>query len=79
MPATPEAAQASASCLFSLGTLEVARLADLTIFTLIEREHSGVWRWAIIGFEGRILDDSRELSLARAKKTAEDALRLVAA
>ena len=79
MPATLESAQASASCLFSLGTLEVAHLPDLTVFALIEREHSGVWRWAIIDYEGLILDDSRELSLAQAKKTAEVALRMVAA
>ena len=69
----------SEKCLFSLETLEFACIPATTSFALTECEHAAVWRWAIIGPMGLIVDAGRETTEARAQIIAEAALRLVAA
>ena len=69
----------SESCLYSLATLEVVCGPGSASFALIECEHSGVWRWAIISASGSVLDDGHEPTQLRAKELAELALHFVAA
>jgi hypothetical protein len=69
-----EAASAAASCAFSLGTLEVATAPDAASFAVTERKQPEIWRWAIIGSGGFILEEGFEPTQEQAKLAAGDAL-----
>ena len=72
-----EAASAAASCAFSLSTLEVASAPEAASFALTERKQPEIWRWAIIGAEGFLLEEGFEPSQTDAKTAAAEALGLV--
>jgi hypothetical protein len=76
VPSGPEAASVAASCAFSMATLEVASLHDASGFALTERRQPEVWRWAVIGKDGTILEEGCEHTQAEAKRSAEEALNL---
>jgi hypothetical protein len=73
-----DAASAAACCVFSLATLEVACLIDGSSFALTERKQPEVWRWAVIGPGGRLLEEGCEPTQEQAKTSAAEALGLVA-
>jgi hypothetical protein len=73
----PKSASAAASCEFSLCTLEVASIADAGGFALTERKQPEVWRWAVIGANGLLLEEGVEPTQIDAKRAAADALHLV--
>jgi hypothetical protein len=72
-----DAASAAACCAFSLSTLEVAALLDAPTFALTERKQPEVWRWAVIGPGGSILEEGCEPTRDEAKRSASEALSLV--
>jgi hypothetical protein len=72
----PEAASVAASCAFSLATLEVASMPDSAGFALTERKQPEIWRWAVIGPVGFLLEEGYEPSQAEAKRAAAEALNL---
>jgi hypothetical protein len=74
-----EAASVAASCSFSLCTLEVASIPDSAGFALTERKQPEIWRWAVIGPVGYLLEEGFEPTQAAAKKAAEEALHLTRA
>jgi hypothetical protein len=74
-----EAASAAACCAFSLSTLEVASARDEASFALTERKQPEVWRWAVIGPGGIILEEGCEPSQHDAKMSASEALSLMMA
>ncbi|HEY5227351.1 MAG TPA: hypothetical protein VIJ19_02365 [Opitutaceae bacterium] len=74
-----EAASAAASCSFSLGTLEVASNPETASFAVTERKQPEIWRWAIIGSGGFILEEGFEPTREEAKSAACDALHHVRA
>ena len=74
-----KAACAAACCAFSLSTLEIAALLDASTFALTERKQPEVWRWAVIGSGGLILEEGCEPSREEAKRTAAEALILARA
>jgi hypothetical protein len=74
-----EAACAAACCAFSLSTLEVASLLDAPSFALTERKQPEVWRWAIIGSGGIILEEGCEPTQHDAKVSASEALNFMMA
>jgi hypothetical protein len=74
-----EAASAAASCSFSLGTLEVASVPEAASFAVTERKQLEIWRWAIIGSGGFILEEGFEPSQCEAKMAACEALHQVQA
>jgi hypothetical protein len=76
LPSDAEAASVSASCVFSLATLEVASIPCAPGFALTERRDAHAWRWAIIGANGSILIDGFEATQAGARRVAEDALEI---
>jgi hypothetical protein len=69
-----EAASAAASCAFSLGTLEVATAPEAASFAVTERKQPEIWRWAIIGSGGFLLEEGFEPTQEQAKMAASDAL-----
>ena len=69
-----EAASVSASCIFSLATLEVASVPCAPRFALTERRDPHLWRWAIISADGSILSEGFEPNQAYARTVAGDAL-----
>ena len=71
-----EAASVSASCIFSLATLEVASLPCTPRFALTERRAPHIWRWAIISAYGSILSEGLEPTQAYARRVAGDALEV---
>jgi hypothetical protein len=71
-----EAASVAASCSFSLSTLEVASLPDSAGFALTERKQPEIWRWAVIGPVGYLLEEGFEPSQEAAKRAAAEALHL---
>jgi hypothetical protein len=71
-----EAASVAASCAFSLATLEVASIPDSAGFALTERKQPEVWRWAVIGPTGYLLEEGFEPSQDQAKRAAEEAVEL---
>jgi hypothetical protein len=73
----PKAAAAAASCAFSLCTLEIAPIADAAAFALVERKQQDVWRWAVIGANGLLLEEGFEPTQSDAKRAATDAVQLV--
>jgi hypothetical protein len=75
----PRAAYASSACVFSLCTLEIAPIADAAVFALVERKQPEIWRWAIIGANGGLLEEGFEANQAEAKRVVADAVHLVAA
>jgi hypothetical protein len=75
-PSGPEAASVAASCSFSLATLEVAVLHDCSGFAIIERKQAGVWRWAVAGKDGSLLEEGCEATQAEAKRAAAEVLNL---
>jgi hypothetical protein len=77
IPSGTEAASAAACCAFSLSTLEVAAHVDAPTFALTERKQPEVWRWAVIGPGGTILEEGCEPTRDEAKKSASEALSLV--
>jgi hypothetical protein len=76
VPSGAEAALVAASCSFSLATLEMASLEDLSGFAITERRQAAVWRWALIGRDGSILEEGCEPTQADAKQAAAEALSL---
>jgi hypothetical protein len=73
-PSGPEAACVGTTCAFSLSTLEVAVLHDCSGFAIIERKEPKVWRWAVVGKDGALLEEGCEASPAEAKNAASQAL-----
>jgi hypothetical protein len=73
----PEAASVAASCSFSLATLEVASIEDSGGFALTERKQPEVWRWALIGPVGFLLEEGFEPTQADAKRAAAEALCMI--
>lgn len=65
-----EAASVSASCVFSLSTLEVASIPWTACFALTERRAAHLWRWAIIGADGATLSEGFEPTQANARRVA---------
>jgi hypothetical protein len=74
-----EAASVAASCSFSLSTLEVASMPDAAGFALTERKQPEIWRWAVIGPVGYLLEEGFEPTQEAAKRAAAEALHLVRA
>jgi hypothetical protein len=72
----PEAASVAASCSFSLSTLQVACLPHVGGFALTERKQPEIWRWAIIGPVGYLLEEGFEPTQEAAKHAAAEALHL---
>jgi hypothetical protein len=73
------AASAASFCGFSLSTLEIAPLSDSPAFALTERKQPEIWRWAIIGAGGLIVEEGCEPTRDEAKRSAAEALSLVRA
>jgi hypothetical protein len=73
----PEAASAASSCAFSLSTLEVATLPEFPNFALTERKQPEIWRWAIIGAKGFVLEEGFEPSQLEAKDAASAAFGII--
>jgi hypothetical protein len=71
-----QAACAGACCAFSLSTLEIAAAPETATFALTERKQPELWRWALIGYGGLILEEGSEPSREEAKRTALEALIL---
>jgi hypothetical protein len=71
-----EAASVAASCAFSLATLEVTSIPDSAGFALTERKQPEIWRWAVIGPVGYLLEEGFEPTQADAKRAAAEALQL---
>lgn len=69
-----QAASAAASCAFSLGTLQVASSPESPSFAVTERKQPEVWRWAVIGEGGFLLEEGFEPTQDEAKRAAADAL-----
>jgi hypothetical protein len=76
IPSGADAATVAASCAFSLATLEVTSLHDFSGFALTERKQPEVWRWAVIGQDGSILEEGCEPTQADAKRSAVEALNI---
>jgi hypothetical protein len=76
VPSGAEAALVAASCSFSLATLEMAALHDCSGFAITERKQPEVWRWAVIGKDGSLLEEGCEGTQADAKRAAAEALNL---
>jgi hypothetical protein len=76
VPSGAEAALIAASCSFSLATLEMASLHDCSGFAITERKQPEVWRWAVIGKDGSLLEEGCEATQADAKRAAAEALNL---
>ena len=74
LPSDAGAACVSASCIFSLATLEVAFNPGITIFALTERKQPDVWRWEIVDPEGYLLKEGWEPTQEYSKRAAVDAL-----
>jgi hypothetical protein len=77
VPTGPKAVFASTACAFSLSTLEVAFTPDSTSFAVTERKQPEIWRWAIIGDGGRLLEEGFESCRDDAKSAAAAALHQV--
>jgi hypothetical protein len=73
-----EAAAYSENCIFSLATLEIDCPSGTSSFALTEREHPGVWRWAIVNAAGKVIDHGSEATQEGAKLASEGALALLA-
>jgi hypothetical protein len=69
-----EAASAAASCAFSLGTLQVASIPEFGSFAVTERKQPEIWRWAVIGEGGFLLEEGFESTQDEAKRAAGEAL-----
>ncbi len=69
-----EAASAAASCAFSLGTLQVASIPEFGSFAVTERKQPEIWRWAVIGEGGFLLEEGFEPTQDDAKRAAAEAL-----
>jgi hypothetical protein len=74
IPCAAQAASAAASCAFSLGTLQVASSPECGSFAVTERKQPEIWRWAVIGDGGFLLEEGFEPSQEEAKRAAADAL-----
>lgn len=77
IPTGPKAVSVAASCSFSLSTLEVAFAIDSSSFAVTERKQPEIWRWAIVGDGGRLLEEGFEASRDDAKNAAATALHQV--
>jgi hypothetical protein len=69
-----EAATLASSCVYSLATLEAASVPDSVRYALTERKDPKVWRWAIIGECGFLVEEGFAPSQDDAKRAAEGAL-----
>jgi hypothetical protein len=76
VPTGPRAVSAAASCAYSLSTLEVAFVNDSASFAVTERKQPEIWRWAIVGDGGRLLEEGFEGNRDDAKAAAAAALHL---
>jgi hypothetical protein len=74
IPSDAEASWISASCLYSLATLEIACEPAMTSFALTERRQPDLWRWAIVCVEGPLVEEGWETTQAEAKRAAVGAL-----
>jgi hypothetical protein len=74
-PSGPEAASVAATCSFSLATLEIAVLHDCSGFAIIERKQPEVWRWAVVGKDGSLLEEGYSACPEEAKSAAAEALK----
>ncbi|WP_157772440.1 hypothetical protein [Lacunisphaera limnophila] len=72
----PVAAMVAERCLFSLDTLAYARFHPGATFALTEHEDDAIWRWAIVGAEGNVVNEGRESTQAAAQYAAETFARL---
>ncbi|HEY1791663.1 MAG TPA: hypothetical protein VGG34_01990 [Opitutaceae bacterium] len=79
MTSGAEAACAAASCAFSLATLEIAWSAEAAGFALTERKEPDLWRWAVVGDGGILLEEGFETSQQKAKAAAAGILEGVRA
>lgn len=77
LPTGPKAVSVAASCAFSLSTLEIAFTPDSLSFAVTERKQPEIWRWAIVGDGGRILEEGFEANRDDAKCAAAAALNQV--
>jgi hypothetical protein len=77
LPTGPKAVSVAASCAFSLSTLEIAFTTDSASFAVTERKQPEIWRWAIIGDGGRILEEGFEANRDDAKCAAAAALQQI--
>jgi hypothetical protein len=77
LPTGPKAVSVAASCAFSLSTLEIAFTPDSLSFAVTERKQPEIWRWAIVGDGGRILEEGFEPNRDDAKCAAAAALHQV--
>ena len=73
-PSGPEAATVAATCGYSLATLEVAILHPCSGFAIIERKSPEIWRWAVVGKDGVLLQEGCETCPVEAKGAASRAL-----
>ena len=73
-PSGPEAATVASTCAYSLATLEVAVLHACSGFAIVERKAPEVWRWAVVGKDGVLLEEGCETCPAEAKGAASRAL-----
>lgn len=73
----PKAVSAAAACAFSLCTLEIASIVDAAGFAMTERKEPEIWRWAVVGGNGILLEEGFESTQLDAKRAAAEALLLV--
>ena len=69
-----EGACAAAACVFSLSTLEIAWCRQGARFAITERKEPGLWRWAVVGDGGCVLEEGFEKTQLQAKNAAGEAL-----
>lgn len=74
-----ETAHLAALCVFSLATLEASPIPESGGFALTERKEPAVWRWAVIGPVGILVEEGYEATQDGAKSAAENAVRLTQA
>jgi hypothetical protein len=76
IPAGQESAAVASSCIFSMATLQIASVAGSCGFALTERRAPALWRWAVVGPVGFLVEEGFEETQDAAKGAAEEALEL---
>lgn len=76
IPAGQESAAMASSCIFSMATLQIASVAGSSGFAITERREPTLWRWAIVGPVGFLVEEGFEATESSAKGAAEEALEL---
>jgi hypothetical protein len=72
-----EGACAAEACAFSLSTLEVAWCPQGAGFAVTERKEQNIWRWAVVGDGGVLVDEGFEATQLQAKNAAAEALEQI--